>query len=330
MPPEVAPAHPLVRYAFRRLGGGLAALLAVSLLVFAGTELLPGDAATVILAKSASGGSATPEQVATVRHRLGLDRPAPERYVQWLGGMVRGDLGESLYSGKPVRAIIGRRFLNTLVLAALAGALLVPVAIGCGVWAGARAGRPADRVLSSAAVVVQSLPEFVTGTFLIAVLAVSLRLFPPVSLVPAGTSPLRRPEILVLPVLTLVGVMAGQSIRMVRARVAEVMDSAYVRMARLHGIPEHRILLRHSLRNALGPAVQLLANSIAWLIGGVVVVETLFGYPGLSQDLIKGITNRDIPFVQSVATVFAAFTIAVYTLADFVVMALVPQLRSSR
>jgi peptide/nickel transport system permease protein len=128
----------MVGYAARRLAGGLAALVAVSVLVFAGTELLPGDAATVILGKSAAGGAATPEQVERLRHRLGLNRPAAARYLEWVGGMVRGDLGTSLYSGQPVRAIIGRRFRNTLVLAALAGTLLVPTAIGFGLWAGAR------------------------------------------------------------------------------------------------------------------------------------------------------------------------------------------------
>lgn len=331
MPPEPAsPGHPLVRYTARRLAGGVAALVAISVLVFAGTELLPGDAATTILSKSASGGTATAEQTEVLRHRLGLDRPAPQRYLEWLGGIVHGDLGESLYSPRPVRAIIGRRLLNTLVLAGVAAALLVPLAIGFGLWAGARAGRPTDRIISSVAVAAQALPEFVTGTLLIVVFALSLRLLPPVSLLPSGASPLRHPDVLVLPVLTLLSVMAGQSIRMVRARMAEVMASAYIRAARLHGIPERRLVVRHALRNAVAPAVQLLANSIAWLIGGVVVVETLYNYPGLSQELIAGITNRDIPFVQSVAMVFAAFTVALYTLADFIVVALIPKLRTTQ
>lgn len=325
-----ASGHPLARYAARRLAGSMAALFAISVLVFAGTELLPGDAATTILSKSASGGTATAEQTEVLRHRLGLDRPAPQRYLEWLGGMARGDLGESLYSQRPVTAIIGRRLLNTLVLAGVAAALLIPTAIGFGLWAGARAGRPADRIISSLAVAAQALPEFVTGTFLIVALALSLRLLPPVSLLPAGTNPLRHPDVLVLPVLTLLSVMAGQSIRMVRARMAEVMASPYIRAARLHGIPERRLVLRHALRNAVAPAVQLLANSVAWLIGGVVVVETLYNYPGLSQELIAGITNRDIPFVQSVAMTFAAFTVALYTLADFVVVALIPKLRTAR
>lgn len=327
MTPETR--HPLLRYIARRLALGWGILLITSLLVFAGTEVLPGDAATVIASKSAVGGAATPEVVETIRRRLELDRPAPERYLEWLVGMARGDLGESLYSGKPVRAIIGPRLLNTLVLAGLAGGLLVPIAIGLGLWAGTRAGRRADHIVSSAAVVAQSVPEFVTGTFLIVVFAISLGLLPPVSLVPSGTSPLARPQVLVLPVLTLLSVMAGQSIRMVRARTAEVMASDYIRMARLQGIPEGRVVFRHALRNCVAPAVQLLANSISWLVGGVVVVETLFGYPGLSQDLVDGITNRDIPFVQSVAMVFAAFTVALYALADFIVVALIPKLRTA-
>ncbi|MGH9011318.1 MAG: ABC transporter permease, partial [Acidimicrobiia bacterium] len=182
MPAETAPRHPLLGYAARRLAGGLAALFAVSVLVFAGTEVLPGDAATVMLGKSAAGGAATPEQVETLRQRLGLDRPAPQRYLEWVGGMIRGDLGTSLYSREPVSAIIGRRFPNTLVLAALAAALLIPTAIGFGLWAGARAGRAPDRIISMVSVAVQSLPEFVMGTFLIAVAAVALRLVPPVSL----------------------------------------------------------------------------------------------------------------------------------------------------
>ncbi|WP_189056542.1 ABC transporter permease [Longimycelium tulufanense] len=312
----------------RRSLAGIAATCAVSLLVFVGTDLLPGDAADVILTRSASSGGGTPEQLAALRAELGLDVPWPQRYLGWIGGLLQGDLGSSLVSGRSVTDVIGSRLGNTLVLAGTATVLLVPVAVGLGLWSGIRQGRPGDRVVSGVAVAAQALPEFVAATLLIAVFALIAGLLPAVSLVPPGTSPLARPEILVLPVLSLLSVMAGQSIRMVRARTSEVVRADFVRVARLHGIPERRVVWRYVVPNALGPALQLLAGSISWLVGGIVVVEQVFAYPGISHELVQAIISRDVPVVQALAFAMAVCTLAIYTLADLLVVALVPKLRT--
>lgn len=323
-----ATSHPLLFACTQRLLAGAGLVLVTSALVFAATELLPGDAADVILSRSAGAGGGTPEQVVALRAELGLDRPWPQRYLDWLAALVQGDLGRSLVSGRPVADIVGTRLGNTLVLAGLATALLVPIAIGLGVWAGLRQGRPGDQVSSAAAIGLQSVPEFVAATLLIAVFSLGLRLLPPVSLVPAGASPLARPEVLVLPVASLLTVMAGQSIRMIRARTGVIVRAEFVRMARLHGIGERRVIWRYVVPNVLGPALQLLAGSIAWLVGGVVVVEQVFAYPGISHELLAAISSRDVPVVQVLAVVMAAFTVAAYTVADLLVLLLVPKLRT--
>ncbi|UGY92405.1 ABC transporter permease [Streptomyces gobiensis] len=322
-------AHPLLTACGRRLLAAAGVTGAATVLVFAGTELLPGDAAEVILSRSAGGAGGTPEQIAALRAELGLDRPWALRYVDWLAGTVDGDLGRSLVSGRPVTDIVGQRLGNTLLLAGLAAALLVPVAIGLGVWSGLQQGRFADRVTSAVAIGLQSLPEFVAATGLIAVFALGLRLLPPVSLIPDGTSPLARPETLVLPVASLLTVMAGQSVRMVRARTGEVVRAEYVRMARLHGIPERRLVWRYVIPNAVTPALQLLAGSVSWLIGGVVVVEQVFAYPGISHELVAAVASRDVPVVQALAATMAACGILVYTAADLLAIVLVPKLRTS-
>ncbi|UQA90699.1 ABC transporter permease [Streptomyces halobius] len=321
-------AHPLLTACTRRLLAAAGVTGAATVLVFAGTELLPGDAAEVILARSAGGAGGTPEQIAALRAELGLDRPWAQRYVDWLAGIVDGDLGRSLVSGRPVTDIVAQRLGNTLLLAGLAAVLLVPVAIGLGVWSGLRQGRFADRVTSAVAIGLQSLPEFVAATGLIAVFALGWKLLPPVSLIPDGTSPLARPETLVLPVASLLTVMAGQSIRMVRARTGEVVRAEYVRMARLHGIPERRLVRRYVVPSAVTPALQLLAGSISWLIGGVVVVEQVFAYPGISHELVAAVSSRDVPVVQALATAMAACGILVYTVADLLAIVLVPKLRT--
>lgn len=316
----------LSRYVAIRLLGAIGVVWAASVAIFAAMRLLPGDAVDMILAKGAGSGTGSAADKAALRAELGLDRPLVDRYLDWITGVLRGDLGHSLFSGRPVTEIVGARLPNTLVLAGIAAALLVPLAIGLGAWAGARAGRVRDRVVSMASVTMGSLPEFVTATLLIALLAYTWPVLPAASMVRPGVSPLSTPDILVLPVITLVAVMAPQTIRMVRAQMAEAMASDYVRMARLHGIPERRIVLRHALRNALAPAMPLLAGSITWLVGGIVVVETVFAYPGISQDLVHAIGHRDLPYVQSVTLLFATITVVGYVLADVAVVALVPKL----
>jgi peptide/nickel transport system permease protein len=206
----------------------------------------------------------------------------------------------------------------------------VPLALVLGVLAGVRAGRPADHGISGLSLAVVSVPEFVLGALLILLLGGTLLdVFPPVSLVAPGESPLARPDILVLPVATLVLAGLGYMVRMVRAGVIEVVESPYVEMARLNGVSERDVVIKHVVPNALAPAVQALALTIQWLIGGVVVIEALFAYPGIGQALVSAVVNRDLVFVQSVVLVVAALYIVINVLADLAVTLLVPKLRTA-
>jgi peptide/nickel transport system permease protein len=318
--------HPLAAYAVRRVGVALVLLVVVSVLVFLATNLLPGDVASTTL-----GRSATPEAKAALRHQLGLDRPLTTQYLSWASGMLRGDLGTSPVLHRPVADVAGVRLENTLLLGLITLVVLVPLSLVLGVVAGARAGRAADHGISTGSLALVSVPEFVLGTVLILVLGGAvLDVFPPVSLVAPGESPLARPNVLVLPVATLVLAGLGYMVRMVRAGVIEVMDSPYVEMARLNGVSERSVVLRHVVPNAMAPAVQALALTIQWLIGGVVVIEALFAYPGIGQALVSAVVNRDLLFVQSVVLMIAALYIVINILADLAVIMLVPKLRTAR
>lgn len=316
--------HPLAAYIFRRIAVGILLLVLVSVLVFGATQVLPGDAASAIL-----GRSATAEQKEIYRQELGLDRSIPAQYWSWISGVAQGDLGQSLASRQPVTAFISERVGKSLVLALATLIILFPISIGLGVWAGIRRSRAADHVISGISLGFIALPEFVTGTLLIAFIAVSLKLLPPTSIIESGTSPLTSPKILVLPVLTLCITAAAYIIRMVRAGIAETMTSDYVQMARLNGVPERRVVARHALRNALAPTVQVLALTAQYLIGGIVIVETVFAYPGLGQGLVQAVTARDIPTVQGIAILLAAIYIVINIVADVAVVLLVPKLRTS-
>jgi peptide/nickel transport system permease protein len=323
--------RPLLRFAGRRLAAGLATLLVVSILLFAGTSVLPGDVASAVL-----GRDATPEGLAQIRQELHLNRPAPERYWDWLSGFVRGDLGDSVagqaVSGQPtpISGVIGERIRNTLVLAVATIVLLIPLSIGLGVLAAVRAGRVTDHVVSTTSLAVISLPEFVTGTLLVLLLAEWLGWLPGVSLIPIGETVFSHPSILVLPVLTLLAASLAQTIRMVRAGMLEVLRSDYVEWARLCGHRERDVVLRYGLRNALAPTVQVIALNIQWLVGGIVVTEYVFGYPGIGQALVQAVSVRDVPYVLSVGMLIAIVYISLNVLADLIVVLLVPRLRTAQ
>jgi len=266
---------------------------------------------------------------------MGLDRPAVERYFDWLGGILVGDLGNSAagYAAGAEEAIwddLRGPLWNTVILAAIVVALMIPLSLLLGVVAATGVGRLRDHAISLGSLAVVSLPEFIIGSLLIVVFFSWLDVLPPVSLVPPGTSPLERPEILVLPTLTLLGATLAGSTRMVRAGMLESLRSDYVQMARLNGLPERMVVLRYGLRNALAPAVQVFAQNIQYLIGGIIVVEYLFNYPGVGKELVDAVAIRDVRAVQSIAIVIAAVYIAVNIVADLVVIALVPKLRSGR
>lgn len=322
--PHVRRRHPLAAYALRRIGVSVLILALVSVLVFATTQVLPGNVADSVL-----GRAATPEQKAAFAARLGLDRPLLAQYGSWIGGILHGDLGVSLASQRPVSEFITSRLNNTVILGGLALLVLFGTSTVLGVLAGVRRGHKVDHVISGVSLGLIALPEFVTGTILAVVLGVSLALFPPTSILAAGSSPLDQPDILVLPILTLCLAGSAYIIRMLRSGVADAMASDYVQAARLNGVPERRIITRHALRNALAPTVQVLALTTQWLIGGVVIVESVFSYPGLGQGLVQAVAARDIPVVQAMALIIAVLYILINLLADVVVILLVPKLRTA-
>jgi len=307
---------------------GLATLLVVSMLVFAATEVLPGDAASAVL-----GRSATPEQVDQLRAQMGLDRPAAQRYAEWLGGLLTGDLGDSasgFASGAevPISGLIRDKLANSLILALIVTVFMIPISLGLGVAAATRAGRPADHAITTSSLTVVSLPEFVIGSLLIIVFFTWLSLLPPVSLLAPGESALGHPRLLVLPVLTLLAATLAGSTRMVRAGVIETMRSDYVRMAELNGLPHRRVVRRYALRNALAPAVQIFGQNIQYLVGGIIVVEYLFSYPGIGKELVDAVAIRDVREVQTIAILIAAFCIFINIVTDLLVVFLVPKLRT--
>jgi peptide/nickel transport system permease protein len=306
----------------------VAALLAliVSFIVYAATTVLPGDVAAAIL-----GRTATPEALAALREQLGLDQPFLLGYWDWLRGVLSGDLGISLAGTRaPVTELLRDALVNTLVLAACTLLVLIPVALAIGLYSGVRAGRAGDRVASGAALTLTAVPEFVIGAVGVLLLAVYLPFLPAVSLVPPGTSPLSLPEVLVLPVATLVLAGCAYLIRIVRASVIEVMASEYVELARLSGVPERRVILRYGLRNALAPTIQAVAATAQWLIGGVFVVEFLFAFPGIGSALVNSVTVRDVPVVQAVSLFIAVTFILINLVADVATVLVVPKLRTAR
>jgi peptide/nickel transport system permease protein len=302
----------------------LLVLFVVSILVFAATQVLPGNAAVQIL-----GRNATPQAVAQLTRTLGLDHSAVQQYATWLGHLLQGNLGTSLAAQEPVTSLIGDRVLNSFELAAVAVLFMVPLGLGLGILAGVKGDRLADQVITGTTLGAIALPEFVTGTMLVVVFAVWLKVLPAVSLVSSGGSPFSHPTILVLPVVTLLISGTAYISRMMRAGMLEALGSEYVESARLNGIGERRVVWRFALRNALAPTVQVIALTVQWLVGGIVVVETIFDYPGLGQLLVQSVTLRDLPVVQAITMIIATIYIAINILADLAVVLLVPKLRTA-
>ena len=305
---------------------GIVLIFLSSVFVFVATEILPGDPAQKVL-----GRYGTRENVAALREELGLDRPAAERYLSWVGDMLQGDLGRSITGSRaPVSELVSNRITNTATLALVALIFMTPLAIALGIWAGIRAGRPVDHAISGVTLGFIALPDFVVGSALILLFFTWAGWLPPVSLVPPGANPLETPKVLVLPVLTIVIVAVGFAIRMVRAGVIEAMSSDYVQMARLNGVRERRVIVKHALRNALAPTVQVLALTLMWLLGGVFVIETVFAYPGIGLGFVQAVIDKNLPYIQSVAVLIAAAYIVINIVADLVVVFLVPKLRTAQ
>ncbi len=302
--------HPLARALGRRVAASVAVLWGVSLLLFAATVVLPGDPATRIL-----GQDATPENVEAMQRELGLDRPVAVQYVDWLGGVLTGDLGTAT-TGQPVGPLLRERASNSLILAGVAASLTVAIALIVGVASGLRVGRPEDAALSVGALVGVSVPDFVVAGVLISLFAFTFEWFPPVSLVLAGANPLDRPSILVLPAVALAVPAGAWASRYVRAAVVDARTAPNVEAARLAGLSPQRVLLRHLLPGVIGPTAQVFAAATGFLIGGSVVVERIFAYPGMGSLLASAVAVEDIHIILATGLTMAAAVVISFLVAD--------------
>jgi len=297
-----------------RVISGVIILFVVSIIVFFTTQALPGDLPRLIL-----GVDATPDQVDALRVQLGLDRPPLVQYAEWITGVLRGDWGTSLVNGRPVADVVGFRVLNSFALIIIAMLIAIPLSFVLGVLAAARRDRATDHALFGVSVVVNALPDFVLGTLLVALFGTTVfRIFPPVALIPVGDLPWWHPASLVLPVMTIVLMATTYLYRLVRASMLDVLDSDYVQTATLKGLSRTRILFRHALPNAVVPAVQASSLVFAVSLGGLVVIEYLFGYPGLGTLLADSIATHDLPVLQAVILIIAATFFICNLIADVI------------
>jgi len=306
----------------RRLLVGVFILLVVSVLVFAGTEILPGDVATAIL-----GQSATPELVALIRERLGLDDPVYLRYLHWLGGLVTGNLGTSLVNGADLGGEVGVRLFNTFFLALLTASVAVPLSIVLGLLSALKPNGALDRTISTVTLALISLPDFLTAIILVTLFAVTWKFFPAIVNIRSDDGITDIMHALALPVATLVFAVLAHMVRMTRTVVLNVLTSPPIEMALLKGIPRWRILIVHALPNALAPIVNVIALNLAYLIAGIVVIETLFNVLGLGRFTVESVQNRDIPAVQVCAMIFCAVYVLLNLLADVISIIANPRLR---
>ena len=309
----------------QRLALGLLTLWLISLIVFAALLALPGDAATAIL-----GREATPDRVAALRDQLNLDDSVVSQYLQWIGGVVTGSFGTSAATQQPVSELLDARVGNSLFLVFVAAIFAIPLSIGLGVWMAMRRDRPVDHVGSTLSLILAALPEFVIGIGLILLFATSVfNWFPAVSLIPPEERAWDVPDAVVLPAATLVLAVVPYISRIMRGSMVEVLESEYVTMARLKGLPEREVIWRHAVPNAIVPAIQVTALQLAWMAGGVVVVEFVFSYPGIGQALVDAVGNRDMPVVQTVTMLGAAIYVLLNLAADLLTIMVTPKLRTA-
>lgn len=307
----------------KRVGVSVITLLLVSAVVFSISNLLPGDAAQAML-----GQSATPEAVAALREALGLNQPAIQRYFSWLGGLLVGDPGVSLANDMPVAELVGTRLPRSLVLAGIAALLSVPVALGIGVLSAMHSGSRVDRFLNTMTLVMVAVPEFLLATIAVLIFAVELRWFSALSYAPPDASLGEFLSAYALPVMTLLFVLVAQMARMTRAAVIDQLSQPYVEMAMLKGASLGRVVLRHALPNAIGPIANAVALGLSYLLGGVIIVEVIFSYPGIASLMVDAVTNRDMPLLQACAMIFCAAYLVLVLLADIAAIVSNPKLRN--
>ncbi|MFE4534141.1 ABC transporter permease [Streptomyces scopuliridis] len=307
----------------RRVVSALGTLLLSSVLVFLAVQALPGDVATQVLGKDA-----TPSAVAALREKLSLDQPAWERYTEWVKGALHGDFGVSLVSGKAVGGEVAQYLGNSLLIALVTVLFAVTGSLVLGVVAGLYRDRWPDHLISTVSLVGMSVPEFVVATVLVLAFSVALPLFPAVVLYGPGATTGQLLPAVWLPAASLAVVMAAYIVRMARTSVIDVMASEYVTTARLKGLSSWRVVTRHALPSALLPTLHVIALNVAWLIGGVAVVENVFNYPGIGKLMLSSVQNRDLPVIQAIALISAVVYVLCNLAADLGAMALNPKLRT--
>ncbi|MER9656632.1 ABC transporter permease [Mesorhizobium sp. M0152] len=313
---------PVLKLIAQRIALGILLLLAISVLIFAGTQILPGDVAQAIL-----GQSATPESLANLREQLGLNNPAYIRYFHWLGGVLTGDLGTAMSSGQDIATSIKGRLWNTLFLAFWAAVVAVPLAIILGLIAVRYRNGWVDKLISGLALASTSFPEFFIGYVLVYFFAVKWQIFPGISTVYDGMPFGERMQAIALPAAALTLVVLAHMMRMTRAAILNVMQSAYVETAELKGLSAFNVIRKHAFPNAIAPIINVVMLNLAYLIVGVVVVEVIFVYPGMGQYLVDHVTKRDVPVVQAVGLIFAAVYISLNIIADIAAIVANPRLR---
>ncbi len=312
----------LLAVIIKRLLSGVVTLLIVSVMVFAGTELLPGDVAEAIL-----GQQATPESVAAIRKELELDRPAPARYIDWLSGCLTGDFGRSLANGRDVTELIGTRLQRSLMLALLAAVIAIPLAVGLGLLAALYEDRPADKAISATTLAFVSMPEFLVGYLLLYLFAVTLGWLPALSRINDDMPMWDTLRALALPCLTLALVVSAHTMRLTRAAVLSVMTQPYIEMAELKGATRRRTVLYHALPNVLSTVLNIVMLTLAYLVVGVVVVEAVFNYSGMGQLMVDAVAKRDVPLVQACGLIFASVYVTLNVSADVLAILANPRRR---
>jgi peptide/nickel transport system permease protein len=315
----------MLKIVFSRLLLGVLTLLAVSMLIFAATEVLPGDVASAVL-----GQGATAETLAVFRKELGLDLPATTRYMNWLTGALGGDLGVSKTNQRPILEEIAPRFLNTLFLACFAALIAIPLAVGLGIVSAINEGKSVDRASNVLSLMTISVPEFFIAYLLIMVFSVQLDWLPSLSTVFPEMALGERLYVTALPAITLTLLVTAHMLRMTRASVLSIMSQPYIEMAFLKGLTRSRIVIRHALPNAAAPIIAVVALNLAYLIVGVVVIEVVFVYPGIGQLMVDAVSKRDLPVVQACGLIFAGAFVVLNTLADVLAILVNPRLRKPR
>lgn len=321
-----SPRTAMVLWIVRRALLSLLVLLGVSVLIFLATQALPGDPAVQIL-----GHTATPEQLTELRKQLGLDQPLLNQYATWLGNVLTGSLGQSLTSPQSVSSLLIDRGLASLALVGASALIAIPLAVLLGSLGAMRRDRPSDHATQGIFLVLTALPEFVIGLGLLILLGTTVfTVLPPVALIPSGGAAFTHPRELALPVITLVLAVVPYLTRLQRAAMIDVLESDFVQMARLKGLPERTVVRRHALRNSLVPVVQGSALTLIYLTGGIVAIEYLFAYPGLGSALTTAVAGRDLPVVQAIVLLLASVYVIVNLVADLLTVLLVPRLRTRR